>query len=203
MLFNPCWSIDFLPEMSMENHDLEVVSEKKLLGLIVRSDLKWTTNTTNLVNRAYKKLWILRRLKILGASKSSLLLVYTKQIRSILEFSVPVWQGSLTLNEKTDIERVQKCAVRIIFGVHYSSYTEALMSLNLDNLESRRMKLCLTFALKAEKNPKYSTWFVPSVKPRNTRLVPPKYKLPRTKHARYEKSPINFLTDLLNKHYSK
>ena len=53
MLFNPCWSIDFLPEMSMENHDLEIVSEKKLLELIVRSDLKWTTNTTNFVNRAY------------------------------------------------------------------------------------------------------------------------------------------------------
>ena len=169
----------------------------------MRSDLKWTNNTANLVNRASKRLWILRRLKLLGADQKSLLLVYTKQIRSILELSVPAWQGSVTLTEKNDLERVQKCAVRIILGSNYSSYSEALMLLSLESLESRRMKLCLNFALKAEKHPKYCSWFVPYMKKQDIRAVPPKYNMARTNHARYERSPINFLTYLLNEHYSK
>ena len=169
----------------------------------MRSDLKWTNNTANLVNRASKRLWILRRLKLLGADQKSLLLVYTKQIRSILELSVPAWQGSVTLTEKNDLERVQKCAARIILGSNYSSYSEALMLLSLESLESRRMKLCLNFALKAEKHPKYCSWFVPYTKKRDTRAVPTKYNMARTYHARYERSPINFLTYLLNEHYSK
>ena len=47
--FNPCTSIDFLPSMKFENDELEVVYEIKLLGMTIRSDLKWTSNTKNMV----------------------------------------------------------------------------------------------------------------------------------------------------------
>ena len=90
---------------------------------------------------------MLRRLKILGASKDALLQVYMKQIRSVLEYSVPAWQGSITDLEKTNLERVQKCAVRIIIGYQYSSYTAALSSLDLEPLDDRRTRLCLNFAI--------------------------------------------------------
>ena len=203
MLFNPCHSIDFYPEMCMEGQQVELVSEKKLLGLIIRSDLKWSSNTSNMTSKAFKRLWILRRLKILGADQQSLLEVYTKQVRSVLELSVPAWQGSLTLGEKTEIERVQKCATHIILGIQYTSYLNALHELGLETLEERRMKLCLKFALKAEKNPKYSSWFIPYKKTRNTRSVPLKYCKVKASHSRSVQGPIGFLTDLLNQHYSK
>jgi len=203
MLFNPCWSLNFTPHMSIANKDLEVVSEKKLLGLTVRSDLKWTSNTENIVKSASKRLWMLRRLKILGASKDALLQVYMKQTRSVLEYSVPAWQGSITDLEKTNLERVQKCAAHIILGTQYISYSQALQCLALESLEERRIKLCLKFALKAEKNPKYAGWFVPYVKPRNTRNVPTKYCKVKANHSRLEKGPIGYLTNLLNLHYSK
>ena len=61
MLFNPCTSIDFVPEVRLENHDIEVVEEIRLLGLIINSDMKWDSNTDNVVKRASKRLWILRR----------------------------------------------------------------------------------------------------------------------------------------------
>ena len=203
MLFNPCWSLNFTPHMSIANKDLELVSEKKLLSLTVRSDLKWTSNTDNIVKSASKRLWMLRRLKILGASKDALLQVYMKQIRSVLEYSVPAWQGSITDLEKTNLERVQKCAVRIIIGYQYSSYTAALSSLDLEPLDDRRTRLCLNFALKAEKHPRFSSWFSPSLKVRDTRGRYNKYSKPRSNHARFDKSPINYLTDLLNQHYRK
>ena len=152
---------------------------------------------------ASKRLWMLRRLKILGASRDALLQVSMKQIRSVLEYSLPVWQGSITDLEKTNLERVQKCAVCIIIGYQYSSYTAALSSLDLEPLDDRRVKLCLNFALKAEKHPRFSSWFTPSVKIRDTRGDCNKYSKTRSNHARFDKSPINYLTNILNQYYRK
>ena len=125
MLFNPCNSIEFTPQFEIQNIDLEVVQETKLLGLQITNDLKWKSNTKLMITRANKRLWILRRLKILGAQQEALVNVYVKQIRCILEFGAPVWQGSVTVAEKYDIERVQKIAARIILGRQYSSYQDA------------------------------------------------------------------------------
>ena len=68
----------------------------KLLGVVIRSDLKWKDNTEFIVKRAYKKLWVLRRLKSLGAGQDKLLDLYVKQIGCLLEMAAPVWHGSLT-----------------------------------------------------------------------------------------------------------
>ena len=78
---NPCTSIDFQPDIQVEGHNLNVVEEKKILGLILRSDLKWTSNTRNMVLRAYKRLWIIRRLQNLGADEMVLVDVFKKQVR--------------------------------------------------------------------------------------------------------------------------
>ena len=103
MLFNPCRSIDFLPEIKLDGSQLDLVEDMKLLGVIIRSDLKWKDNTEFIVKRAYKKLWVLRRLKNLGAGPDRLLDLYVKQIRCLVELAAPVWHGSLTLIEKADI----------------------------------------------------------------------------------------------------
>ena len=83
------------------------MDEYKLLGVMLRSDLSWNSNTNYMVKRANKKLWALKRLKRLGANSKDLTDVYIKQIRSLLEFSVPVWHSSLTEQDKMKIERVQ------------------------------------------------------------------------------------------------
>ena len=70
-------------------------------------------NTEDIVKRASNKLWIIRRLKELGARTPELIDVYTKQCRSILEYAVPVWQGAITLQERQDIERVQKMVLNM------------------------------------------------------------------------------------------
>ena len=137
MVFNPCTSMDFIPRIELDNTELELVEQMKLLGVIIQSDMKWTANTEYIVKRAYKKLWVIRRLKGLGAETSELVDMYIKQVRSVLEFAVPAWQGAVTLAEKTDIERVQKCALQIIHGSQYEDYKTALKSSNLEPLETR------------------------------------------------------------------
>ena len=91
MVFNPGISRDFLPRFNFNNRELEVVEETKLLGVILRNDLSWSSNTNYMVKRANKKLWSLKRLRKLGANNKDLVDVYCKQVRSILEFSVSAW----------------------------------------------------------------------------------------------------------------
>ena len=127
--------------------------------------------------------------------------IYVKLIRCIMELGVPAWQGSLSQAEKVDLERVQKCAAHIILGENYNSYSNALKMLELDTLEFRRNKLALKFALKSEKHEKFQNWFKVNVKHVDTRQSKNKYCNVRAKHVRYEKSPISFLTRLLNDFY--
>ena len=187
--------------MTIDDHELEVVDEIRLLGLIIRSDMKWISNTKNMIAKANKRLWILRRLKYLGAKQTDLVDIYTKQIRCVLELAVPAWHGSISQVEKLDLERIQKCACHIILGESYESYRNALKMLDLESLDSRRNKLSLKFALKSEKHVKFNSWFKPAVKKVNTRFNIHKYCNVRANHTRFAKSSLSFLTRLLNLHY--
>ena len=203
IVFNPCTSIDFQPEFTLGGHDLEVLEEIRLLGIIVRSDLKWHSNTENLVQKSNKRLWMLRRLSKLGATREDQVDVFIKQIRSVLELAVPAWQSSISQAEKMDIERVKKSACHIILGEKYESYRSALKTLGLNNLEARRNQLCLRFGIKAEKHDKFKHWFKLNDMTVNTRQEKLKYCEVQARLGRFKKSPISFLTNILNEHYSK
>ena len=82
--------------------------------------MKWSDNTDYICQKGYERLWMLRRLKGLGASEAEMLDVYHKQVRSVLELAVPVWQPAITQQETKQIERVQRCALYIILGDDYT-----------------------------------------------------------------------------------
>ena len=100
------------------------------------------------------------------------------------------------------IERVQRTALSIIRG-EYHKYSESLDYFSIASLASRREKLCLNFALKAYQNEKFKSWFCPANIEHNTRSI----KLPlteiKTRTSRFRKSPIPYLTNILNVHLSK
>ena len=200
MVFNPCRTIDFMPKIDLGGHELEVVEKMRLLGVTIRSDLKWSSNTADIVQRAANKLWLLRRLKKFGANIEELVDMYSKFCRSILEFAVPAWHSAITAYESDSIERVQKMALHIILGDRYRSYETSLGEVGLETLESRRTQLCINFAKKAEKNIKFKQWFRerPVV---STRKQSDKYWGPVTRTTRLKNSAIPYLTSLLNNHY--
>ena len=197
ILFNPAKSYDFMPSFRINHDEIELVEESKLLGLVIRSDLSWQSNTEHMIRRCNSKLWILRRLKRLGATNGDLLDIYSKQVRSILEYAVPVWHSSITGEQNLAIERIQKIAFHIILGDQYKSYSSALKTLGMDTLSNRRTKLCLKFAKKSSKDPKFSKWFKIKDKQKPTRNKQ-KYHRVYCRTNRYEKSPISYLTNLLN-----
>ena len=144
--FNSTINFDFEAGLTLGDKEIESVDQMKLLGLTVTNDLKWRTNTHEMVKKAYSKLWILKRLKKKGASLDDLKDVYIKQVRNILEFGVPVWNCGITLEEVTDIERVQKAFLYITLGEKYYRYESALEEMELETLEERRLQLYRTFA---------------------------------------------------------
>ena len=97
---------------------------------------------------------------------------------------------------------MQKGALHIILGDHYEGYKNALKVSNLDSLETRRDKLCIKFAKKAEKDDKHKNWFKPKPK-LVTRQIQDKYCKIVARTGRLKNSPINYLTNLWTKNARK
>ena len=86
-----------------------------------------------------------------------------------------------------------------MLGEDYTGYADALDKVGLDTLEDTRLKLCQNFAKKAVKDPKHSNWFVEYKQTgAETRSTKNKYVAPLHRFERYSKSPIPYLTGLLN-----
>ena len=81
------------------------------------------------------------------------------QIRSKLEQSAVVWHSSLTKKNTSDLERVQKSALKLILKDRYINYKSALNVIGLESLEMRREKLCLKFAKACVRHKKLSDMF--------------------------------------------
>ena len=164
----------------------------------ISDDGKWNSNTKEIVKKGNAKLWFLRRLKLLRASKSTLIEIYKLFCRPCLEYCAPVWAGALTKKNSQDIERIQKNAFRIILGKDYQTYEDALSDIEEPSLLERRRDLCLKFAKNCLKQEKFKNWFQSGKCTRNS-----SYLLePVSKTKRYRNSPIPYMTRLLNQNVS-
>ena len=105
MLINRATSVDVLPLVKLSDKKfIELVEETKLLGIMIRSDLSWKSNTNALVTKGLKRIWMMRNLKKYGANDQHLVEVYIQQVRSILAYGL---QGSLNLKSK-DLKEYRK-----------------------------------------------------------------------------------------------
>ena len=67
IIFNFTNNYQFTTRLKLNNQILDSVSETKLLGTIVTSDLKWDKNTENIVKKAYARMELLKKLSSFGA----------------------------------------------------------------------------------------------------------------------------------------
>lgn len=195
MTFTKSRSLDFQPKIFVDKKLLDVVESQKLLGVMISSDLKWTTHVNHIKKKFMTKLWMLRRVKEMGGSIEDLKTVYIKQLRCLTEKDCPLWNGALTKTNISHIEKLQKTAFRLILGSNYRGYQNSLATLNLASLIDRRVKICTKFANKTQRNPKYSAWFTKSTV--KTRFSKQFFEYD-ARTERYRRSPIYYLTSLLN-----
>ena len=161
----------------------------------MRSDLKWNSHVKYICKKSNTGLWMIRRLKKLGASSTLLLDVYNKHVRSLLEYAVPAWGPNITKSNANDLERVQKCALSVIYG--QGSYSLKLKSHDVQSLEERRVKLYTKFAKKSAKHEVFTKWFAPKSDAFLTRSKQAFKEVP-ARHQFFKNSPIPTMTHLLN-----
>ena len=103
------------------------------------------------------------------------------------------------MEQRENLERVQKASMRIIFKKLYSSYQDSLKVLKLDTLEIRRQKLNLKFAKGCLKIDKLRSMFPLNLTHHNMdKRSYEKYKVNNAKTERYKQSSIPYMQRLLN-----
>ena len=154
MTFNFCNSLQFDTRLYLSENLLDRVKETKLLGVIISEDLTWHSNTRFIMKKAHQRMNILQSLFQFNVPIKELVTIYILYIRSILEQSCVVWGSAITKDEETDLERVQKCALRLIMREEYTSYERGLQIAQLSTLKNRQILLQTRFATKCTKNEK-------------------------------------------------
>ena len=172
MCFNFRKSLEFPPIFRIGNGiQLDIVDHAKLLGVVISSDLKWSRHVDYMCRRASSKIWILRRMRILGLDQELLLDFYCKEVRSILEFGAPCWNSGLTTKLVAQIERIQKISINIILcdSEWEIPYTVGCTILGIEPLHFRRHELCVRFAQKTLSDQQHSDFFSLNSTSANTR----------------------------------
>ena len=191
MIFNFTRKHQLSTRISLNERNIEIIPEMKLLGVVVTDDLKWHKNTKHLTKRAWIRMQLLKKVAGFGASMSEKLDIYKKIVRSVLEQSCTVWHSSLTKGNEKDLERVQKAAVKIITNKPNLSYEEGLELLNIQRLKKRREILCLRFAKKCIQTKKTSRMFKLNTKIHKMKTrTNSKYKITKTRTERLKRSAI-------------
>ena len=135
--------------------------ETRLLGVTITSDCEWNRHVSEIVKIANRKLWFIRRLKVLGASVDTLVDTYKLFVRQGLELAVPLWAPALSEGNSYLIERVQSKVSKVIIGPgpHSQDYKQRISTLSLSTLSQRRSRLTTKFALKMANDEKYDYLF--------------------------------------------
>jgi hypothetical protein len=76
--------------------------------MIVTNDLKWNKHVSNTVEKASKRLYLLRQLKCAEVETRSLYKFYAACIRSVVEYACQVFHSSLPNYLSMEIESIQK-----------------------------------------------------------------------------------------------
>ena len=155
-----------VPFVALTDGDpLPIVSEMRLLGLVVDAELTWWPLVQDIVARARSRIWSLAKLRDVGASTSQLVSLYIARVRATIEYGAQVYGAVLNGAQAKVIEDVQTRCLQIILGKSSLSYNKNLASLELPTLEERLSSLMKDFAVATFCSPMHHWWYVPSPPP--------------------------------------
>ncbi len=100
--------------LTINGQDIENVQCFKFLGTTISATLKWDDNLRGIIKKSHQRLFFLRQLKKFGISKVGMVNFYRAVIESVLTFSLIVWFGSSTAQQRSQINNITRVASRII-----------------------------------------------------------------------------------------
>ena len=102
MIINFTRKYPFTTRLKIDDENIEVVKEIKLLGTIVTNDLKWDKNTKLLTKKGNMRMQLLHKAANFTNESRDLKSIYLTFIRPALEQSAVVWHSSLSEENSTD-----------------------------------------------------------------------------------------------------
>ena len=121
---------------TMNGQILQKTSEEKDVGILISDTMKPSQQCSAAANKANQVLGQICR-AFHFRDRNIFLKLYKQYVRVHMEFAVSSWRP-WTQQDKDKLENVQRKAVRIISGLHGSTYEEKLEELGLQSLEARR-----------------------------------------------------------------
>ena len=200
MILNFTKNFQFITLLQLKQKNVEIVDKIKILGTIVNNQLSWNENCSNLIKKANARMQLLRKVWSFGSTRTEMVGLWKVFCRGILEQTCPVWSSSLTDQNKSDLERVQKTFVKLILEEDYTNYQSGLSLLHLNTLEERRNILTLRFAKTSLADGLLRDLFpLRSKQHRMTKRNTEKFKVTRAYTERFRKSPIITMQNMLNR----
>ena len=197
MIINFTNNYQFTTRLLLNNTNIEVVEQMKILGTIITDKLKWDENCDEMISKVNKRMLLLKQTLRFGASREEMVHLWIIYCRSVLEQSAIIWSSSLSQENREDLERTQKSFAKLVLKQEYDNYETALLKLNLQTLEQRRKELCLNFAKDSIKNDTLSDLFPTNQYKKETRNKE-KYRVTHANTDRLRNSSIIYMQNLLN-----
>ena len=95
------------------------VDPHKHLGLYLTYNLDWSVQCHHACLKAYRKLSVLRSVKLLR--RHTLDVLYKITVQSVLDYSLPVYFNSLNAKQKSKLEKIQYTAAKIVSGALHNT----------------------------------------------------------------------------------
>jgi hypothetical protein len=122
----------------INNSPVERVVTFKLLGIVISNKLRWDDHVSTIYEKANKRLHYLKLLKRSSVTVDDLVQFYKSVVRPVVEYACPVWQSSLTAEQRNRLESIQRRAMKLIFNSDdnsfYTLYNIEPINIRLDNL---------------------------------------------------------------------
>ena len=171
----------------MNGEMIKQVDSHKHLGIFFSNTCTWNTHLEYVLDKAWSRINIMRRLKY-TLDRKSLEILYISFIRPLLEYGDVVF-CNISRYEVEQLESVQIEAARLVTGATKLVSLEKLyVEVGWDTLECRRNKHCLTYLFRMHTglSPNYLSSLIPqppayTYNLRNTSAIP----LPKTRTKLY------------------
>lgn len=132
----------------LNGENLAKVDSYKYLGILLTSDLTWSSHISDICAKARQILGLIYRRFYGYADSDTIKQLYVSIVRPHLEYGSQVWDPHLS-KDKSALENVQKFACRIASAQWDASYDDLLEFFELQSLQERRLhaKLSLLFKI--------------------------------------------------------
>ena len=131
----------------------------KILGFVFGRKPDISSQIASLSLKFRKRVWVLRHLKKAGIPSEDLVKLYLSLVLPVLDYTSVVYHSMLNKIQEDEIEKLQKLALKIIYGIYGVTYMSLLERSGLVPLKQRRMKFIDNFLKKTIETRKYIDWF--------------------------------------------